>query len=136
MPNLGSRPGLGLGATIGPRFFLTGAPVPVSTTNAAGQLIAFRPLQTLQRIFPVTEKTTFNSFRLDQIIDEKQKHHLTFRFGYNPSTITAIQVESQKQSLGHHHSPRPLIQHLTAPPPPHTLPSTLPHHLSHHPPFN
>jgi hypothetical protein len=25
---------------------------------------------------------------------------LTFRFGYNPSTITGIQVESQNQSLG------------------------------------
>src|SRR5258708_28332337 len=112
MPNLGSRPGLGLGATIGPRFFLTGAPVPVSTTNAAGQLIAFRPLQTLQRIFPVTEKTTFNSFRLDQIIDEKQKHHLTLRFGFNPSTTTGIQVESQNQPLGQNDFSRTGIQKL------------------------
>src|ERR1700716_81388 len=77
LPNPGSVPGVGLGAPIGGRFFLSGAPVPVSTTNAAGQLIAFRPLNSLLRIFPVTEKTTFNSFRLDQIIDEKQNHHLT-----------------------------------------------------------
>ncbi len=100
------------GQVVGGRFFLSGAPVPVSTTNAAGQLIAFRPLQSLLRIFPVTEKTTFNSFRLDQIIDEKQKHHLTFRFGYNPSTITGIQVESQNQSLGQNDFSRTGIQKL------------------------
>jgi len=100
------------GTVVGSRFFLSGAPVPVSTTNAAGQLIAFRPLQSLLRIFPVTEKTTFNSFRLDQIIDEKQKHHLTFRFGYNPSLITGIQVESQNQSLGQNDFSRTGIQKL------------------------
>jgi hypothetical protein len=100
------------GTVIGGRFFLSGAPVPVSTTNAAGQLIAFRPLNSLQKIFPVTDKTTFNSFRLDQIIDEKQNHHLTFRFGYNPSTITGIQVESQNQSLGQNDFSRTGIQKL------------------------
>jgi len=100
------------GTVVGGRFFLSGAPVPVSTTNAAGQLIAFRPLNSLLRIFPVTDKTTFNSFRLDQIIDEKQKHHLTFRFGYNPSTITGIQVESQNQSLGQNDFSRTGIQKL------------------------
>src|SRR6267378_8001059 len=112
LPNPGSVPGVGLGAPIGGRFFLSGAPVPVSTTNAAGQLIAFRPLNSLLRIFPVTDKTTFNSFRLDQIIDQKQKHHLTFRFGYNPSTITGIQVESQNQSLGQNDFSRTGIQKL------------------------
>ncbi|MDX6444617.1 MAG: hypothetical protein QOH71_1691 [Blastocatellia bacterium] len=100
------------GTVVGGRFFLSGAPVPVSTTNAAGQLIAFRPLNSLQKIFPVTDKTTFNSFRLDQIIDEKQNHHLTFRFGYNPSTITGIQVESQNQSLGQNDFSRTGIQKL------------------------
>src|SRR5438034_11244544 len=39
LPNPGSVPGVALGAPIGGRFFLSGAPVPVSTTNAAGQLI-------------------------------------------------------------------------------------------------
>src|SRR5215471_13945624 len=43
LPNPGSVPGVGLGAPIGSRFFLSGAPVPVSTTNSAGQPIAFRP---------------------------------------------------------------------------------------------
>jgi hypothetical protein len=100
------------GTVVGGRFFLSGAPVPVSTTNAAGQFIAFRPLNSLLRIFPVTDKTTFNSFRLDQIIDSKQKHHLTFRFGYNPSTITGIQVESQNQSLGQNDFSRTGIQKL------------------------
>jgi len=100
------------GQIVGGRFFLSGAPVPVSTANAAGQLIAFRPLNSLQRIFPVTDKTTFNSFRLDQILDQKQKHHLTFRFGFNPSTITGIQVESQNQSLGQNDFSRTGIQKL------------------------
>ena len=98
------------GQTIGPRFFLSGAPVPSGTTNAAGQLIAFRPLQALQTIFPITDKTTFNSFRLDQVITKN--HHLTFRFGYNPSTITGIQVESQNQSLGQNDFSRTGIQVL------------------------
>ena len=98
------------GAIVGGRFLLTSAPVPVGTTNAAGQLIAFRPLQTLQTIFPVTEKTTFNSFRLDHLITKD--HHLTFRFGYNPSTITGIQVESQNQSLGQNDFSRTGIQKL------------------------
>jgi hypothetical protein len=116
-PNDGSvcpaiSPVLGPTTPIGSRFLLTGAPVPLGTTNAAGQLIAFRPLQTLQRVFPVTDKTTFNSFRLDQIIDQKQKHRLQFRFGYNPSTITGIQVESQNQSLGQNDFSRTGIQKL------------------------
>ena len=98
--------------TIGPRFILSGAPVPSTTTNAAGQFIAFRPLQSLQTVFPVTDKTTFNSFRLDQIIDQKQKHRLQFRFGYNPSLITGIQVESQNQSLGQNDFSRTGIQKL------------------------
>jgi hypothetical protein len=84
--------------TIGPRFILSGAPVPLSTTNAAGQPIAFRPLLNLQSIFPITDRTTFNSFRLDHLITNQ--HQFSFRFGYNPSTITGIQVESQNQSLG------------------------------------
>ena len=108
--NPGSVPGVGLGAPIGPRFFLSGAPVPLSTTNAAGQLIAFRPLLSLQNIFPITDKTTFNSFRLDHLITKKQQ--LSFRFGYNPSTITGIQVESQNQSLGQNDFSRTGIQIL------------------------
>src|SRR5882672_3472057 len=108
--NPGSVPGVGLGAPIGPRFFLTGAPVPLSTTNAAGQLIAFRPLLSLQNIFPVTDKTTFNSFRLDHLITKKQQ--FSFRFGYNPSRITGIQVESQNQSLGQNDFSRTGIQIL------------------------
>jgi len=116
-PNDGSvcpaiSPVLNPAIPIGSRFILSGAPVPLTTTNAAGQLIAFRPLQSLQTIFPVTDKTTFNSFRLDQIIDQKQNHRLQFRFGYNPSTITGIQVESQNQSLGQNDFSRTGIQKL------------------------
>ena len=108
--NPGSVPGLAPGAVIGPRFFLSGAPVPSATTNALGQPIAFRPLLSLQSVFPVTDKTTFNSIRIDQVVTKN--NHLTFRFGYNPSTITGIQVESQNQSLGQNDFSRTGIQRL------------------------
>jgi hypothetical protein len=98
------------GATVGPRFLLSSAPVPSGTTNAAGQFIAFRPLNNLERIFPVTERTTFNSFRLDHLIT--RAHQFSFRFGYNPSEITGIQVESQNQSLGQNDFSRTGIQKL------------------------
>jgi hypothetical protein len=99
-----------LPGAIGPRFILSGAPVPAGTTNAAGQFIAFRPLNNLQRVFPVTDDTTFNSFRLDHLITNK--HQFNFRFGYNPSEITGIQVESQNQSLGQNDFSRTGIQTL------------------------
>jgi Carboxypeptidase regulatory-like domain/TonB dependent receptor len=99
-----------LPGTIGPRFILSGAPVPAGTTNAAGQFIAFRPLNNLQRVFPVTDDTTFNSFRLDHLITNR--HQFNFRFGYNPSEITGIQVESQNQSLGQNDFSRTGIQTL------------------------
>ena len=99
-----------LPGAIGSRFILSGAPVISNTTNAAGQLIAFRPLNNLQRVFPVTDDTTFNSFRLDHIITPS--HQFSFRFGYNPSEITGIQVESQNQSLGQNDFSRTGIQKL------------------------
>src|SRR4029079_1765972 len=80
------------------------------TTNAAGQLIAFRPLNNLQRVFPITDRTTFNSFRLDQLITSA--HQFTFRVGYNPSELSGIQVESQNQSLGQNDFSRTGIQTL------------------------
>ena len=106
----GSLTPLPAGATIGSRFLLSSAPVPSGTANAAGQFIAFRPLNNLQRIFPVTERTTFNSFRLDHLITNS--HQFSFRFGYNPSEITGIQVESQNQSLGQNDFSRTGIQTL------------------------
>ncbi len=87
-----------LPGTVGQRFFLSGAPVPVNTRNAQGQFIAFRPLNDLQRVFPVTDRSNFFSLRTDHNVN--QDNQLTFRFGYNPGTITGIQVESQNQSLG------------------------------------
>src|ERR1051326_5814950 len=38
------------GTVIGSRFFLTGTPIPLSTTNSLGQPIAFRALNNLQKI--------------------------------------------------------------------------------------
>src|ERR1051325_2679307 len=99
-----------LPGAIGPRFILSGAPVPSGTTNAAGQFIAFRPLNSLQRVFPITDRTTYNSFRLDHLITPTNQ--LSFRFGYNPSTISGIQVESQNQSLGQNDFSRTGIQTL------------------------
>jgi len=78
---------------IGSRFLLTGLPVPVGTIGLNGLPIAFRPLNNLQRIFPVTDRTTFNSLRLDHLITKD--HQFSIRGGYNPSLITGIQVESQ-----------------------------------------
>jgi hypothetical protein len=86
------------GQVVGPRFFLSGAPVPLSAFNAAGEPIAFRPLLDLDRVFPLREKTHFFSIRGDHSFNDANQ--LTVRFGYNPSYLTGIQVESQNQSLG------------------------------------
>ena len=98
------------GTVVGPRFLLSSAPVPSGTVNALGQPIAFRPLNLLQRIFPVTDRTTYNSIRLDHLITNN--HQFTFRFGYNPSEISGIQVESQNQSLGQNDVSRTGFQKL------------------------
>ncbi len=98
------------GTVVGQRFFLTGAPVPVGTLGSNGLPIAFRPLNDLRRIFPVTDRTTYNSIRLDHLVTKS--HQFTMRFGYNPSTITGIQVESQNQSLGQNDFSRTGIQKL------------------------
>jgi hypothetical protein len=87
-----------LPGTIGSRFLLTGTPVPFGTVNGDGQPIAFRPLNNLQRVFPVTERSQFISFRTDVSINNDNQ--LTVRLGFNPGTLTGIQVESQNQSLG------------------------------------
>ncbi|HEX5707600.1 MAG TPA: TonB-dependent receptor, partial [Pyrinomonadaceae bacterium] len=91
------------GTVIGQRFFLTGAPVPVSEN-------AFRPLTQLARVFPIQEDTTFSSVRGDHRINDA--HNLTMRFSYNPSDITGIQVESQNQALGQNDFSRTGIQTL------------------------
>ena len=79
------------GQQVGQRFAISGAPVPVNANS-------FRPLNDLQRIFPVMERTHFTTARLDHNINDNNQ--FTMRFGYNPSELTGIQVESQNQSLG------------------------------------
>ncbi|HEY0099263.1 MAG TPA: TonB-dependent receptor [Pyrinomonadaceae bacterium] len=96
------------GQTIGGRFFISGAPVPTAanngvtagftTVNGEGQPIGFRPLNSLARIFPISEATSFFSVRADHQIN--QSNQLTMRFGYNPSDLTGVQDESQNQVLG------------------------------------
>ena len=100
-PNDGSQcPAISpiLPGTVGSRFLLSGAPVPISTQNSAGQFIAFRPLNNLQRVFPIREETHFFSIRGDHSFNDS--NNLNARFSYNPSMLTGIQVESQNQSLG------------------------------------
>lgn len=123
-----------LPGAIGPRFILSGAPVPSGTTNAAGQFIAFRPLNSLQTVFPITDRTTYNSFRLDHLIT--RAHQFSFRFGYNPSTITGIQVESQNQSLGQNDFSRTGIQKLRDFSAVTTLTSTIGHNIVNEARFN
>ena len=108
------------GQIIGGRFFLTGAPVPslanngilpnFTTVNANGQPIAFRPLNSLSRIFPISEDTSFFSLRVDHQIT--QDHQFSMRFGYNPSDLSGIQDESQNQTVGQNDFSRTGIQRL------------------------
>src|SRR5882724_2836628 len=96
------------GTVIGGRFSISGAPVPslannkllpgFTTVDAQGNPIAFRPLNSLLRIFPISESTSFYSGRVDHQFDHK--HNITLRFGYSPSDLTGIQDESQNQTLG------------------------------------
>jgi len=84
--------------TIGGRFLLSGAPVPTGSTNAAGLPIAFRALNDLQRVFPVTERADYFTIRGDHNINADNQ--LSIRASYNKINLTGIQVESQNQSLG------------------------------------
>ncbi|MFV0389739.1 MAG: carboxypeptidase regulatory-like domain-containing protein [Pyrinomonadaceae bacterium] len=100
-----------LPGAIGQRFLLSGTSVPVGTTGANGLPIAFRPLNDLQRVFPVTENTNYFSIRGDQFINENNQ--LSMRFGWNTNDLTGIQVESQNQSLGQNDFSRTGVQNLT-----------------------
>jgi len=104
-------PGIGIpqGSVIGGRFLLSGAPVPL-TRNAQGQLVAYRPLSGLSKIFPISEGTTYSSFRVDHTFSAN--HQLNVRLGYNPSRISGIQDESQNQTLGQNDYSRTGIQEL------------------------
>lgn len=110
-PNINLLPGIGVpqGSTVGSRFILSGRPVPL-TRNSDGQLVAFRPLTQLSRIFPISESSTFSSLRLDYSLS--QNNQLNMRFGYNPSFINGIQDESQNQTLGQNDYSRTGIQRL------------------------
>ncbi|HVQ38641.1 MAG TPA: TonB-dependent receptor, partial [Pyrinomonadaceae bacterium] len=115
-------PGIGIpqGAIIGPRFLLSGTPIPsaanngaapgFTTVDAAGRPVGFRALNSLARIFPISEATTFFSVRGDHSFNNH--HLLTMRFGYNPSDLTGIQDESQNQTLGQNDFSRTGIQTL------------------------
>jgi len=109
-PLLSAGGAIPAGQTIGSRFLLTGAPVPIGTTGTNGLPIAFRPLNNLQRIFPIVDRTTFNSIRIDHMVTKD--HQFSLRGGYNPSRLTGIQVESQNQSLGQNDFSRTGIQKL------------------------
>ena len=97
------------GTVIGPRFFLSGTPIPL-TRNGAGQYIAFRPLNQLARIFPISDGSTYTSLRIDHAANANNQ--FSFRVGYNPSRISGIQDESQNQTLGQNDYSRTGIQEL------------------------
>ena len=81
-----------------------------TTINANGQPIAFRGLNTLSRVFPISESTTFFSGRVDHAFNSYNQ--MTVRFGYNPSDLTGIQDESQNQTVGQNDFSRTGIQKL------------------------
>src|SRR6185503_2586536 len=98
----------------------SGTPVPTAannnavtgftTINASGQPIAFRGLNTLARVFPISEDTTFFSGRVDHAFNNYNQ--MTVRFSYNPSDLTGIQDESQNQTVGQNDFSRTGIQTL------------------------
>ncbi len=86
------------GQVIGARFLATGAPVPIGSRGANGLPNAFRALNSLAKVFPVTDRNHLSSVRFDQYINDNNQ--LNVRLGYNVGNLTGIQVESQNQSLG------------------------------------
>ena len=114
------------GSVIGSRFILSGAPVPL-TRNSNGQYVAFRPLAQLARIFPISERTSYSSFRVDAAATKNNQ--LSVRLGYNPSVINGIQDESQNQTLGQNDYSRTGIQTLEDFSFGTSLTSILPHNL-------
>ena len=128
-------PGIGtpVGQVVGPRLLLSGVPVPL-TRNAQGELIAFRPLTQLRKIFPISEASTYTSVRLDHLI--VPGHQFSLRFGYNPSDISGIQDESQNQTLGQNDYSRTGIQDLKDTSVAASLSSALPHNLVNEAFFN
>lgn len=109
--NLNATNNIPIGQQIGSRFFLSGAPVPFSTIGTNNQPIAFRPLNNLRKVFPVTENTNFLSIRVDHNFNDD--HQLMARFSYNTNDLTGMQVESQNQSLGQNDFSRTGIQDIT-----------------------
>jgi carboxypeptidase family protein/TonB-dependent receptor-like protein len=119
-------PGVPQGQVIGGRFILSSQPIPL-TRNAAGELVAFRPLAGLRRVFPISEGSTYNSFRFDHSLS--RDNQLSLRFGYNPSRISGIQDESQNQTLGQNDFSRTGIQKLRDTSFGAALSSVLPHNM-------
>jgi hypothetical protein len=134
-PLVNFLPGLGVpqGSVIGSRFILSAQPIPL-TRNAGGELVAFRPLAQLRRLFPISEGSTYNSFRFDHKLSGA--HQLSLRFGYNPSRITGIQDESQNQTLGQNDFSRTGIQDITDTSFGASLLSILPHNMVNEGYFN
>ena len=60
---------------IGPRFILSGAPVPRQRRTLPGSSSRLDRCNNLQWVFPVTDRTTFNSFRLDHLITPRPSVH-------------------------------------------------------------
>ena len=124
--NLAPGIGIPVGSVVGPRFLLSGTPIPL-TRNANGQFVAFRPLAQLAPIFPISEDTTFSSIRFDHKLDKA--NDLSLRFSYNPGKLNGIQDESQNQVLGQNDYSRTGIQTTKDISATMSVASVLPHNL-------
>jgi hypothetical protein len=98
------------GTQIGGRFFISGAPVPL-TTNGNGQLgPPFARSVDCKKSFRFQKPPRFS--QRAAITRFNSSHQFSVRLGYNPSDLTGIQDESQNQTLGQNDFSRTGIQKL------------------------
>lgn len=74
----------------------------VTALLSGGQLGAipasFRPLSNIQNVYPVSDKFTFYSAKIDHQIN--QNNRLSLRYNFTPITTTGIQSSGQNQPFG------------------------------------
>ena len=99
------------GEVIGPRFLLSGAPVPSGAAAMNGEPVAFRPLNGLRRSFPAMETSNFLSIRGDHTFDSNNS--LNFRVGWNKLDAAGLQAGSQNQSFGQNDFSRTGVEDVT-----------------------
>lgn len=81
----------------------TGMPIFLATSLISGGQFgaipaSFKPLGNVQNVYPVSDKFTFYSAKIDEVIN--QNNRLSLRFNYTPVTTTGIQSSGQNQPFG------------------------------------